>query len=83
MPQQRLCRKLRQYVPADTQQRLQETENPHRKSYTNYNRLDGKYPGIKYRWILNMFQTNVSGSHAMGSDTVRLPRLINTVGNAS
>ena len=39
--------------------------------------------GIKYRWILNMFQTNVSGSHAMGSDTVRLPRLINTVGNAS
>ena len=39
--------------------------------------------GIKYRWILNMFQTNVSGSHAMGSNTVRLPRLINTVGNAS
>ena len=47
MPQQRLCRKLRQHVPADTQQRLQETENPHRKSYTNYNRLDGKYPGHK------------------------------------
>ena len=31
MPQQRLCRKLRQYVPADTQQRLQETENPQEK----------------------------------------------------
>ena len=47
MPQQRLYRKLRQHVPADTQQRLQETENLHRKSYTNYNRLDGKYPGHK------------------------------------
>ena len=57
MPQQRLCRKLRQYVPADTQQRLQETENPHRKSYTNYNRLDGKYPGHKVqvdiKYVLN------------------------------
>ena len=33
MPQQRLCRKLRQYVPADMQQRLQETENPQEKLY--------------------------------------------------
>ena len=34
-----VTRKLRQHVPADTQQRLQETENPHRKFNASHRAL--------------------------------------------